>query len=246
MHRPEPHAAYSTPVVFLSGALGLPQDWAGMVAHLAHRFSRIEIAETEALVAQSAGTGPCHVIAHGSAARGALGTATLHPARFRSLTLIDPDLGIETPARAAMIRRFETHCAEGDAFAATGTAVDHNCGPGTWARTAFPLQQRLAARAGRIAAAMRPPQAEHTDAPDPAGCVCPSLVLTGARAHAEIRSDYRRLHEALPLARGTLIAEAGLFAHLTDPHVVDPLVCEFLVQSERLWQGSERELRLAT
>lgn len=248
MPSPSPEFARTTSsdasVILLNDALGSAADWLGMAEHLACRFRSIATAAPDRLEGMlAAAVTSVHVIAEGTAATTALRAAAAAPWRIRSLTLIDPDVatalariaGRVPPGFAAMRAAFDTHCREGEPRHAMRNLVDYRMGPGAWDRSSPRLRQRLARRTGDWTAAMAERQARPFAGRDLAACVCPSLVITGREAGAGMREIHRRLCTALPFVRSVLIEGAKAAAHRTDPHVVDPLVCAFLVQADGRW-----------
>ncbi len=72
---------------------------------------------------------------------------------------------------------------------------------------------------------------------DLATLACPARIVIGQRAHVDIRALARRLTHILPQASLTQVAGARGAAHLTMPHVVDPVIANFVVSSEIAWQS---------
>ena len=64
---------------------------------------------------------------------------------------------------------------------------------------------------------------------------CPVRIVAGSRAPAPIRSLARLMRVAVQTLSITQVKGARGAAHLTDPHVVGPEVCKFVVSSDREW-----------
>ena len=232
-------------VFFVSGALGGRKEWLGTIECLGACFQ----CDTPAVDLLSAALSrqPAHVVAHGTAAAEALRIASQSPWLVRSLTLIDPDIDQLLPALAAnqvtrgirtVRKRFDTFVHEGDAWAAMAEYTDHSMGRGAWARTSRELRTWLARRTGMLARAWNDQAAAPMTLFDLAGIVCPVFAITGREAPSEIREATRFLGTNIPFVRRLLVAEAGIAAHLTDPHITGPALREFLVRADRQWQSA--------
>lgn len=236
----------SAPVLFLSGALGGAGEWTGVAESLGAGFVPARHGDAPSAILDLARyPAGAHVVAHGSAAYDALARAAAEPWRFRSLTLIDPDLAAALPdlamapqyrAGRAMRRNVAVYAAEGDAWNAVREAVDFWMGKGAFARSSLALQQRLASRCGPLVSAYARQSARPLDVFDLAKVACPTFVITGSKAAPELRENARLAFFAIPRAKRLLVREAGACAHLTDPHVVGPAVREFLENCESRWQ----------
>jgi pimeloyl-ACP methyl ester carboxylesterase len=237
--------AAPAPVVLLSGGLGSAGEWKSVAGALGPGFAPSCFTEAakgvEAIAATPAGA---HLVAHGTAAHSAILAASVAPWLVRSLTLIDadlapalPDLGEPRVHRPALAMRTNvaTFVAEGDAWNATREAVDFWMGRGAFASSSTGLQRRLAARIGRLCRAWKMQSAHPLDVETLAGVVCPTLMLTGRLAVAELREIQRDLALRIPFAARARIPGTGACSHLTDPHLAGPVIRDFLVRTNRAW-----------
>ena len=143
--------AAQTVAALRAGAFGGAEDWRGIAGCIDRLF---------AVTTGPAETDAVHIVAYGTDATDALRRAARTPWTVRSLTLIDPDIRMSLPELAsgrafdtarAVHQRFEAFRREGDAWNAAREIVDHMMGNGAWQRTSTAMQQRLAARTGRLA-----------------------------------------------------------------------------------------------
>ncbi len=244
--------AATSPVCFLSGAMGGEDDWIWMADSFGPAFRMRAARDMNGL--SLAMPEPAHVIAHGTGAFDALRLAVAAPWRFRSLTLIDADVAPaiqallsedeRSPGRA-MRQTAEVFSAEGNAERAMAMMVDYFAGPEAWARTSFPMQRRLARNTGAMLDAYAAQRAEQLSDFDLAGVVCPTLMVTGSSSNAETKAVHDRLLKAIPFASFFIVDGAGYAAHMTDPHITHPAMREFLVRVDNQWQDIAASVRQA-
>ena len=192
---------------------------------------------------------PVHLVGHSFGGAVALKVAGLLPGTVASLTLIEPAAfgpywarhGSDAPASRpfrAMARAVSAALAGGDRWEATRLFFDFWNGPGAWARTSFDLQRRLASTAAQVWRDFHALDLERTTDAELSAIACPVQILRGADSPAIMAALCDHLAGAVPGARQRVIAAAGHMLPLTDPHVVDPLIGEFLVRAERRWQDA--------
>lgn len=240
-----PRGKDPAPVVLLSGAFGGPGEWTGVAGALGEGFDPACFgAPAEGIGAVARAPHGAHLVAHGTAAHAAILAADAAPWLVRSLTLIDPDLAPALPGIAVspvhrpaleMRARAATYAAEGDAWNAAREAIDFWMGAGAFLASSTALQQRFASRVGRMSRDHADQAARPLDIYTLAGVVCPTLVLTGRDAAAELREIQRLLVHAIPFAERGRMPGAGACSHLTDPHLVGPMLRDFLARAERGW-----------
>ena len=190
---------------------------------------------------------PVHLVGHDFGAAVALKAAERLVGQVRSLTLIEPAaFGPLWTARGpgcAEAADFVAACnaaavalAEGDAWTAMRHHTDYWNGAGAWDRSSFGLRQRLAARAGQVLRDVAALTADRSTEQDLAGVVCPALCIRGDRSPAAMDAISARLSETLPFLRTETVAAAGHMVAWSDPHLVDPMISEFLEKVDCGWQ----------
>lgn len=256
------------PVVLLHGSASDSRQWRSLIGWISGRYRVIApdlpgygasrkarrpgpalqtLAETLAPILMQGA--PVHLVGHSFGGAVALKAACMFPGHVRSLTLIEPtaagllwtERGYDIPETRdllAAIRSSATALAEGDAWDAMARVIDFWNGEGAWERTSFDLRQALAAKAGQVHDEFAALAADVTTESDLAGVVCPVFSLRGSRSPAVTWAIARHLRRALPFIRHLEIEGAGHMLPLTDPHVVDPMVGNFLARVDRGWQGS--------
>ena len=229
------------PVCFLSGVMGDDVAWHWMAEYFGPIYAFRSATDADTL--DAALTRPGHVVTHGTGAFAALTLAVREPWRFRSLTMIDPDVAPAIPdlldaAVSGHAMRTSARCAaaEGDAAAAMAMATDHFAGKGAWMNSTFPVRRKLASRTGDLLTAYADQAVSPLSSMDLAGVVCPVLVVTGEHACAETHAVQHALLRHIPFATPQVVESAGYASHLADPHMVHPVMREFLVRVERQWQ----------
>ncbi|MEV8468661.1 alpha/beta hydrolase [Fluviibacterium sp. DFM31] len=212
---------------------------------------------TEVAVVELARIGtPVHLVGHDFGAVLALKLASALPGAVGSLTLIEPTAynAVCPGSQAAWQTRQEvratvahmhTSLVEGDGWRAMQCFTDLVHGPGTWSLTSRAHRKELALRAGEALADLMAISADQMGPVDLAGVVCPTLQVTGGKSHRMNKQVARELRFAVPFLRDEIIPDAGHLPHLSDPHIVDPLVYDFLVRANAQWQDTGITLRHA-
>lgn len=256
------------PVILLHSSASTGQQWQALTEYLDGRFRVIRpdipgygksanagrdasletIAQSIIPIIEATGTS-AHIVGHSFGGAVALKIATLRPDLVRSLTLIepaafnvlwtDPQTDVDhTVDLKAMAQTSRTALAEGDAWTAMQTFIDFWNDAGAWGRTSFKLQQILATFAGVVHRDFDALSGDRLTDRDLAGVACPTLCLFGGQSPAVMRAVAARLGEALPFARTEFFADSGHMLPLTDPHLTDPAIGEFLVRVDRQWQDA--------
>ena len=259
-----PRFGDGAPVILLHGSASGSSQWRSMVGCLEGRFkvmtpdlpgygksaSRVamrgltmeEIARAVLPVIEREGR-PAHLVGHSFGGAVALKLASMFPGHVNSLTLIEPaafsliaDQMNQLPFMRA-VRSSRLALAEGDAWNSMRLFIDFWNGDGAWNRTSHGLRQRLAAMAGRVQRDIEAVVSDRFTEQDAAGVACPTLVLTGEDLPPDMGRIVAALEATIPFLRTEVIPGAGHMAPLTDPHVVDPMVGEFIAKVESGWQG---------
>jgi len=195
---------------------------------------------------------PVHLVGHSFGGAVALKLSGLLPEAVASLTLIEPaafgpfwglhgsDAVASRPLRA-MSRAFTAALAGGDAWGATRLFFDFWNGPGAWARSSFDIQRKLASTAGQVWRDFQALDQERTDAAELARVAAPAQVIRGADSPAVMAALCDHLAEVLPGAAQSVVPGAGHMVPLTHPHVIDPMIGDFLVRAERRWQDANTD-----
>ena len=251
-------------VVLLHGSASSSSQWRSMVGCLEGRFNVItpdlpgygksasraakrsltmeETARTLLPVIEREGR-PVHLVGHSFGGAVALTFASMFPGHVASLTLIEPaafnairDQMHQLPFMRA-VRSSRVALAEGDAWNSMRCFIDFWSGEGAWNRTSHGLRQRLAAMAGQIHRDFEALASDRFTERDAAGVVCPTLIVTGEDSPSDMGRIVAALEAAIPFIRTEVIPGAGHMVPLTDPHIVDPMVGEFIAKVEFGWQG---------
>lgn len=179
--------------------------------------------------------GPVHLVGHSMGAFLALELARRAPARFPTLTLIEPvSLGVLHSAGAAdalaevggMIERFCAACAGGNIDGAMETFTDYWYGTGAWQK--IPKAQRLPifARAGKMYQDVRAISADRTPAAAYRGLPMPALILTGERTTPAARRMAELIAAELRGARRAELPTAGHMAPVTHADLIARLIAD--------------------
>lgn len=204
----------------------------------------------EAVVAEIARIGPMvHLVGHDFGAVLALKIASAFPGLVGSLTLIEPtaynavlpdcEEAWKTPRELyETVANMRACLAEGDAWNAMQHFTDLVNGPGTWERTSHAHRTELALYAGETLADLVAISRDRMSPVDLAGVVCPTLLVSGSKSRWMNQHVALELRLAIPFLREEIVPDAGHFPHLSDPHIVDPLVYEFLVRANTQWQDT--------
>lgn len=254
-----------TPVVLLHASFSDGRQWRSLTGYLEgrHRVVAVDLpgyggstatecdsldAIAERLQPLVVGDVPVHIVGHSFGGAVALKMACRLPGHVRSLTLIEPPAiaalapsARQDQASRAFDRAFlrsRIALAEGDAWEATRHAIDFWNGDGAWKRTSFRLRQVLASQVGQAHRDYAALATDRTNEQDLAGVVCPVLSLRGTRSPAITARVRDEVVAALPFARHEEIEDAGHMLPLTDPHVVDLKIGQFLAQVDWGWQDA--------
>lgn len=184
--------------------------------------------------------GRLHLVGHSFGGAVAIDFARRHPQAVASLVVYEPVLlhtqladAPERPewqAFAAAAARVEAAVGEGRLHDAAACFVDYWSGAGTWTRLGAAAQAAVAARMPSIA---RQFDALHAAA-DPRAVLAerslPTLVLTGAATVPAAQRFGALLEAAWPHASHRRLAGLGHMGPLSHPHVVNPLITDFLLR----------------
>lgn len=267
-HAPAIHAPQSgdgAPVVLLHGSASNSSQWRSMVGCLEGRFKVItpnlsgygksvssaamadltlaEIARALLPVIDPEGR-PVHLVGHSFGGAVALRFASMFPGKVGSLTLIEPaafnvirDKVNQLPFMQA-VRSSRVAMAEGDAWNSMRIFIDYWNGVEAWNRTSHGLRQRLAAMAGLVHRDYAALASDPFTDQDAASVVCPTLVVTGDNSPSDMNHIVAALEARIPFLRSEVISATGHMMPLTDPHIIDPMVGEFIAKVEFWWQRS--------
>ena len=199
---------------------------------------------------------PVHLVGHSFGCAVALKIATLWPEKIRSMTLIEPAAfnAIQYgPKQAAPdIRDFidmgqtvQSLADENADADATATFIDFWNGAGSWVNTSTGLQVKLTHCLHQVLNDFKALENDHLSDQDLAGVVCPVQIMRGTCSPKVIAMLSRHLIDRLPFAVETKFTGAGHMLPLTDPHLTDPAIGNFLMQVDRLWQTCESRIALA-
>jgi lipase len=187
---------------------------------------------------------PVHLVGHSFGGAVALRFASIFPGKVESLTLIESaafnliqDQMNQLPLTQA-VRSSRVAMAEGDAWNSMRIFIDYWNGDGAWNRTSHSLRQRLAAMVGQVHRDYEALASDPISDRDAAGVVCPTLVLTGDNSPLDMSYIVAALEAKIPFLLSEVISGAGHMAPLTDPHIIDPKVGEFIAKVEFGWQSS--------
>lgn len=263
------HRASGPMVVMLHGSGLGPESWDGLIGHIAARHpvraprlpGQARIAGCDSMLDATADamlrphpdpTRPIHLVGHDFGAVIALKIAARHPDRIASLTLIEPVAFNAVASESAprillkrLVAGMQSAIDLQDPTAAMAAHTDAMNGPGTWQRTTPGLRARLTERANRVLNDLTALADDRMTPLDLAGVVCPTLMICGGETCEPLKQVASHLHRTLPFPRVERIADAGHFPHLTDPHLVDPMIAEFLECVERQWQDNNITRRKA-
>jgi len=266
--RPVIHATHSgagAPVILLHGSAAHAAQWRSMVGCLEGRFKVItpdlpgygksahrcfatmsleDIARALSPIVDREAE-PVHLVGHSFGGAVALKFASLFPGKVASLTLIEPaafnavqDILDRTDFVKAG-RNSMTAAQEGEPWEAMRFFMDFWNGTGTWGRMSHELRQKMCTQVSNIHRDFNALLGDHFDSEDAVNVRCPSLVITGDASPVEMQRIRDRLMALLPVARAKVIEGAGHLVPMTDPHIVDPMVGEFIAQAASGWQDYE-------
>lgn len=255
-----PQYGDGAPVMLLHGSASSSAQWRSMVGCLEGRFRVITpdlpgygksapheptlegIAEALLPLIEREGR-PVHMVGHSFGGAVALKIASLFPDKVASTTLIEPaafnviqDQLTQLPIIRA-VRSSLVALSEGDAWNSMRFFIDFWNGAGAWNRTSHGLRQRLAAMAGQVHRDFDALASDRFTDRDAARVTRPTLVVTADGSPADMRRIVAALTGKIPFLRTEVIAGAGHMVPLTDPHVVDPMVGDFIAKAEFEWQS---------
>jgi pimeloyl-ACP methyl ester carboxylesterase len=255
------------PVVALHGSASTGAQWRTLVGCIGGRFRVVTpdipgygssapgmgsglVDDARAIAGLAAAIGePVHLVGYSYGAAVALKLAALRPELLRSLTLIEPvsfhllrhgrrsDHELYTDV-AGLASRIFSHAIDKRPAEAMQVFVDYWSGEGAWARTSLRLRAELITHLPRVCADLRAVMFEHQTVLDLAGIPCPTLVVEGSDSPEVSRRLSRIVADAIPRASLATVPDAGHLAPLTDPHIVDPMIAEHLLATDRA--GSRR------
>ncbi|WP_068111110.1 alpha/beta fold hydrolase [Tropicimonas marinistellae] len=199
---------------------------------------------------------PVHLVGHDFGAVLAMKIASANPGHVASLTLIEPiaynclfpvheDVWQIHREVSVTVERMNDLLAAGDAGGAMARYTDLVNGEGTWLRTSERHRLTLALQARQALSDLRAIEADRMSPGDLAGIVCPTLMIRGNRTSWMLEQVALELRQSIPFLRDEVIDGAAHFPQLTYPHIVDPMIVEFLVRVGRQWQDNNVTLRNA-
>ncbi|MEM1428288.1 MAG: alpha/beta hydrolase [Pseudomonadota bacterium] len=249
MDRP---ALAANTALFLSNPFGVAQEWVGISDCLGPQascraYDRPGAFTHDARLASQ----PVHLVAHGTGGYHALVTAIREPSRVHSVTLIDPDLICALRELAPchqfrghlrMIRKATDLVAENRPREAAQRVTEWWMGRRAWGHTSPRLQARFTAAMPSVVAEWR----AQAEAPlDLLGVVtldCPVHIVTGRRVRSDIRALSQLLRVAFPDCALTTVSSARGASHLSDPHIVGPLIRNRIVSGHMPCQAKTGQL----
>ena len=261
IHAPE-HGD-GTPVVLLHGSASTSGQWRSLVDYLSGRCRLItpdlpgygksaEIVTAGPVTLEhfaqalrpliDAQGQPVHLVGHSFGGAVALKIAAMFPASVASLTLIEPaafgmirDQLDKTDFMKA-VRNSRMAMAEGDVWSGTRHFMDFWNGAGSFDRTSHGLCQKLAAMLPVVHRDFEALDSDPFCAWDAAGVVCPVLLVRGDSSPAEMDLITAALQESLPFVRTEVVEDAGHLVPLSDPHIIDPMIGDFVAKIDLEWQ----------
>jgi len=199
---------------------------------------------------------PVHLVGHSFGGAVALKIATLWPEKIRSLTLIEPaafsafwaEHGLEATETSDFIALGQSVGAQlsrGQTHNAMKQFIDFWNGKGTWQRSSFELQAKLAPAIVQVLNDFDALSGDTMTEWELAGVVCPVQILRGDTSPAVMATLAHNLVSKLPFATQTVFANAGHMLPLTDPHLVDPAIDSFIKNVDRTLQSCVKSIALA-
>lgn len=199
---------------------------------------------------------PFHIVGHSFGAAVALKIATLWPEKVRSMTLIEPaafnalwaNKGFEVQdaeSFAKMAGSSHALMAKGDCHGAMRGFIDFWNGAGAWDRTSGELQDKLATCMGQVLKDFEVLVTDNVSEWELTGVVCPVQILRGDCSPEVVATISSQLIETLPFATEAVFEGAGHMLPLTDPHLVDPKIADFLEKVDSTWQSDVKITALA-
>ncbi|WP_157020320.1 alpha/beta fold hydrolase [Mesorhizobium xinjiangense] len=258
------------PVLALHAAASSGVQWEGLADYLGGRYSvfapdlpgygdassreAADIADTaEQLVsAIAANGGSAHIVGHSLGAAIALEIAIARPDLVCSLTLIEPmafqllcdedrsDMELYQEL-SRLADSMVAAIANRNHVAAMQGYVDYWYGAGAWNRTSAQLRAELARDAGRAARDLGRSLVNTQLARRCRELSCPALLMMALHSPLASLRVTELVARAIPAARLLMIPDAGHMAPLTDPHVINPLICMHLNSANRVDAGGRSE-----
>ena len=202
---------------------------------------------------------PVHLVGHSYGGAVALQIALTHPEWVRSLTLIEPTAfhllkdgnAADQQLHASMeaVRGVVNGAAAmGDPEAGMRHFIDFWNGEGAWFRTHPRLRAYLVGQIGQVINNFAAANSEDWRLEECGRLQCPTMALMGLDSPAPAQRTTEMLAEAIPGARLHMIPGAGHMLPLTDPHIVDPLICGHIraaEAAEATWRAIEPLQRAA-
>ena len=199
---------------------------------------------------------PVHLVGHSFGGAVALKIATLWPEKVRSLTLIEPaafsafwqEHGFGSPDTRDFISMCQGACAQmgrNRFHDAMSRFIDFWNGKGTWQRSSFDQQVKLAPAIVQVLKDFDALAGDTMTDWELAGVVCPVKILRGDTSPAVMASLTDNLVSKLPFVTQTVFSNAGHMLPLSDPHLVDPLIGIFINDVDRTLQSCVNSMALA-
>lgn len=260
-----PQFGEGAPVVLLHGSASSSSQWRSMIAYLEGRFKIIapdlpgygksgfinddQILSLEDIARRfkpviEREARPVHIVGHSFGGAVALKFASMFPGMVQSLTLIEPaafnliyqEFGQLSINHAVQASRAAMEA--GDAATGMRAFVDFWNGEGAWERTSENLRDRLTTYLKQIHSDFDALVSDRFTDLDAAGVVCPALLLKGENSPNDMTKIVDALRAKIPFLQTEIIPGSGHMVPLTDPHLVDPMVANFIAKTESSWQGS--------
>jgi len=250
------------PVIALHGSASTGAQWRTLVGCIGGRFRVVTpdipgygssapglgsglVDDARAMAALAGKVGePVHLVGYSYGAAVALKLAALRPELLRILTLIEPvsfhllrhgrrsDHELYTDV-AGLASHIFSHAIDKRPAEAMRVFIDYWSGEGAWARTSPRLRAELLRHLPRVCADLRAVMFEHQTTLDLAAIACPTLVIEGSESPEVSRRLCELVAGAVPRATRRTVPGAGHLAPLTDPHIVDPMIAEHLLATDR-------------
>ncbi|MGI9483126.1 MAG: alpha/beta fold hydrolase [Hyphomicrobiales bacterium] len=186
---------------------------------------------------------PVHLVGHSFGAAVALKIAMMRPGWVRSLTVVEPalfhvlrdgELGDKELFReiSAIAGTVNAAAAEGNPWAGMARFIDFWNGDGAWTKTHHALRAGFARQISPVINNFAAGFNERWKMKMVRAIQCPVLAIMGLEGPLCAQRVTEMLAENMPNARLTIVPEAGHMVPLTDPHIVDPMICGHLVAAD--------------
>ncbi len=245
------------PALFLHCSLAHSGAWARMATHLSDRLSITapdlpshgkterwtpgmgDYHDVSTAVAETFLDGPMDLVGHSFGATVALRLAVMHPARVRSLTLIEPVFFAAARRHApeiaaaydATIAPFDAAWQAGDRTRAAQVFTDLWGGAGGWAALPDAMKDAFARQIDIVAASGPALFDDHAGLLSPGvldRVTMPTLLVEGSESLPIIAAVNDALLKELPAARRAIVTGAGHMAPISHPAPVAQAVAEHL------------------